>query len=262
MTVYLHELKRGRSTTLIWSAVIAFLLAVSILIFPMMLDSIDELNQALQSMGDFASAFGIGKLGISDFIGYYSLECGEMLGIGGAIFAALCGISILSREENEHTAEFLLTHPISRTRIAGEKLLSVLTHITALNMICSVVTFFCILIIGQHPSFRIMALIMLSYYLLHIEIAAISFGISAFLKGRGTGIGIGIALLFYFMSMLSNITDNMRFMQWLTPFSYANGSWIAEHQTLDFRFIAIGAAVSAAAIIAGFIKYNKKDIAA
>ncbi|MER2128192.1 ABC transporter permease subunit [Solibacillus sp.] len=37
-----------------------------------------------------------------------------MLGLGGGFFAALLGISALADEEKNRTAEFLLTHPISR----------------------------------------------------------------------------------------------------------------------------------------------------
>ena len=36
MTVFLHELKQNRLSVMIWSAVIAFMLGVSILIYPEM----------------------------------------------------------------------------------------------------------------------------------------------------------------------------------------------------------------------------------
>jgi Putative exporter of polyketide antibiotics len=262
MTIFLHELKRSRLSILIWSAVIASMLAISIFVYPLLQQSMEELNQALMSMGDFASAFGVGELGFTDYVGYFSLECGEVLGIGGAIFAALCAISMLSKEENDHTAEFLLTHPVSRTKIAAEKLLAVYAQITLLNAVCWIITLVCTLLIGQHPSFKTMALILISLYLLQLEIASLSFGISAFLKGRGTGIGIGLALLFYFLNLIANITEGTKFLRWFTPFAYTNGSWIAEHQTLEYRYLIIGVLLSAAALIAGFLKYRKKDIAA
>ena len=36
MTLYLHELKRGRLPLIIWSAVISFLIGVCVLIYPEM----------------------------------------------------------------------------------------------------------------------------------------------------------------------------------------------------------------------------------
>lgn len=68
-------------------------------------------------------------------IGFYAVECGNVLGLGGAFFAALCAVGILSKEEKDKTAEFLLTHPVSRKRVVTEKLIAVLIQITAMNII-------------------------------------------------------------------------------------------------------------------------------
>ena len=68
-------------------------------------------------------------------IGFSAVECGNVLGLGGAFFAALCAVGILSKEEKDKTAEFLLTHPVSRKRVVTEKLIAVLIQITAMNII-------------------------------------------------------------------------------------------------------------------------------
>ena len=68
-------------------------------------------------------------------IGFYAVECGNVLGLGGAFFAALCAVGILSKEDKDKTAEFLLTHPVSRKRVVTEKLIAVLIQITAMNII-------------------------------------------------------------------------------------------------------------------------------
>ena len=62
------------------------------------------------------------RLNFGTLIGFYAIECGNVLGLGGAFYAALCAAAILSKEEKERTAEFLLTHPVSRIRIITEKL--------------------------------------------------------------------------------------------------------------------------------------------
>jgi hypothetical protein len=49
-------------------------------------------------------------------------------------------------------------------------------------------------------------------------------------------------------------------MKYLTPFSYTDGSYIIEHTSLDWKYIGIGAAVSAASIAAAYRVYTKKDI--
>lgn len=66
----------------------------------------DEIGAVFAQMGGFSQAFGMDRLNFGEFLGFFSIECGNMLGLGGAFFAALCGISALSKEEREHTAEF------------------------------------------------------------------------------------------------------------------------------------------------------------
>ena len=261
MSIYLHELKRSKLSLLIWSAVIAFMLAVSILLYPLMKQSMEQLNEAFMGMGDFSTALGVGELGIADFLGYFALECGDVLGLGGAIFAALTGIAALSREESDHTAEFLLSHPVKRTHIVFEKLLAVYTQILIFNIASLILTVACTAAIGEKPDYGKLMLVMLAYLLMHLEIASICFGLSAFMKGRGFGIGIGLALLLYFVFIISNITEKTEFLHWLTPFSYTNGSDIIKNGALELKYLAVGLAASAAAVICAFIKYSRKDIA-
>ena len=114
MTILKHEMRQGRNTLLIWTAAIGFLLAVCIFLFPEMESEMDEVSDAFSSMGSFSQAFGMDQVSFGTLLGFYSIECGNILGLGGALFAALCAVSMLSKEEKDHTGEFLLTHPVTR----------------------------------------------------------------------------------------------------------------------------------------------------
>ena len=116
MTIIRHELKQGRMTFIIWTCVIAFMLAVCILIYPEMGTQMEDVGSMFSEMGSFSAAFGMDRLNFGEFLGFFGVECGNILGLGGAFFAALSGISILAKEEKEQTAEFLLTHPVSRRK--------------------------------------------------------------------------------------------------------------------------------------------------
>ena len=125
MTITRHELRQGRNAFLVWTFFIAFLLAICIIIFPEMKGEMAGVSKIFSAMGAFTAAFGMDRLDFGSLIGYYSIECGNVLGICGALYAALCAVDILSKEERGKTAEFLLTHPVSRARILTEKLLAV-----------------------------------------------------------------------------------------------------------------------------------------
>ena len=127
MTIFKHEIRQGRNSLIIWTSVIAFMLGVCILIYPEMSKQMDGISEAFANMGGFSAAFGMDKINFGEFIGFFGIECGNILGLGGAFFAALTGISSLSKEEREHTAEFLLTHPVSRQSVVAQKFISVIT---------------------------------------------------------------------------------------------------------------------------------------
>ena len=116
MTLIKHELKQGQATLLIWTSVIGFMLAACILIYPEMGTQMSDVGSMFAEMGSFSAAFGMDRLNFGEFMGFFGVECGNVLGLGGAFFSALLGISVLAKEEKEQTAEFLLTHPISRRK--------------------------------------------------------------------------------------------------------------------------------------------------
>ncbi len=260
MTVFFHELKRGRISLLIWSAAIAFMLAICVIIYPEMKSQMGDISAMFADMGSFSEAFGMNKINFGSFTGFFGVECGNVLGLGGAFFAAIIGISALSKEEKEHTAEFLLTHPVSRTAVIAQKLFAVFAQITILNIAVAVITAVSIVAIGEDADVKTVFLLFLSYFILQIEIAAITFGISAFIKGNGLGIGLGIAVVFYFLNIIANLTENTEFLKYLTPFGYTEGSDIISSGKIEIKYLSVGLLFTALGITAAFIKYRKKDI--
>lgn len=260
MTLFIHELKRSRVSFIVWSIVLSFMLGVCIIIYPEMASQMNEVSDVFANMGDFSAAFGMDEINFGEFIGYFGIECGNTLGMGGAIFAAITGISALAKEEKDRTAEFLLTHPISRSKIVFSKLLSVIAQVLILNTVIIAVTSTCILIIGEQTEIKTIALLFLSFLLMQLEIAIITFGLSAFLKRGGFGIGLGLAMTFYFMNIVSNLTDEIEFLKYFTPFAYADSAFIIKEQALDVKYLLVGLAFSILSIVLAFIKYNKKDI--
>ena len=149
MTLTRHELRQSKNSLMIWTVSIGCLMAVCIFLFPEIKSEMSAISAMFASMGSFSAAFGMDKVSFGTLPGFYAIECGNILGLGGSLFASLCGISILAKEEKEHTAEFLLTHPVSRGRIVTEKLIAVLLQITFLNIVVLLLSFGSIAAIGE-----------------------------------------------------------------------------------------------------------------
>lgn len=260
MTVIRHELRQSRISLIIWSVAIGFLLAVCIFMFPEMKGEMNEVSEVFSSMGSFTQAFGMDKVNFGTLLGFYAVECGNILGLGGAFFASLCAISVLSKEEKERTAEFLLTHPVSRVRVVAEKLISVILQILILNAVVYVTAVSSIALIGETVPWQEITLMHTAYLILQLELVGICFGVSAFLCRGSIGIGLGIAVIMYFLNIIANLTESAEFLKYITPFGYADGAEIVRNVSLDANMIVIGLLFAAIGISAGFIKYCRKDI--
>lgn len=260
MTILKHEIKQGRNSLIIWTAVIAFMMGLCIIIYPEMSGQMDGIGDAFANMGGFSAAFGMDKINFGEFLGFFGVECGNILGLGGAFFAALIGISALSKEESEHTAEFLMTHPVSRKNVVTQKLVSVMVQIVILNAVAIGVTALATIFIGETPDIKPLALTFAAYFIMQVETAAVCFGISAFIGRSGLGIGLGLAAAFYFLNIIANLTEKAEFLKYITPFGYTDSADIIADGRIEAKYLAVGLIVAVIGTVAAFWKYGRKDI--
>lgn len=261
MTIYIKELRQALKSLCIWTASIAFLMAVCVFMFPEMKGEMDSVSDVFANMGGFTAAFGMDKLSFGELMGFYGIECGNIIGLGGGFFAALEGVSALANEEKERTSEFLLTHPISRFSVVAQKLLAVLTQIILLNIVVAAVSLVSAAIIGEELQMKEYILLHTAYLVMQLEIACVCFGISAFIRRGSIGIGLGLALALYFMNIVCNISEKADFLRYVTPYAYAEASNIISEAKLDVKLIVIGVIIAAIGAAAAFARYTKKDIA-
>lgn len=260
MTIFKHEMRQARSSLIVWSAVIAFVLGVCVLIYPEVSKQTDGISEAFANMGGFSSAFGLDRLNFGEFLGFFGIECGNVLGLGGAFFAALAGISALSKEEREHTAEFLLTHPVSRQNVVAQKLAAVIAQIVILNAAAVGATALSTAVIGEAPDIKPLALMFAAFLIMQLETAAICFGISAFIGRGGLGLGLGLAAAFYFLNIIANLTETAKLLKYITPFGYTDSADIIADGRIEIKYLAVGVGLAVIGTGAAFWKYKRKDI--
>lgn len=261
MTIYIKELKQSLKSFSIWTAAIAFMMLVCIFMFPEMKNEMDSVSDVFANMGGFTAAFGMDKLSFGELMGFYGIECGNVLGIGGGFFAALAGVSALANEEKERTAEFLLTHPVSRISVVTQKLFAVITQIVAMNVIVVATSLACAAAIDEQFQMKEFLLLHIAYLIMQLEITCICFCISAFIRRGSIGIGLGLALGLYFINIVCNISEQAEFLKYITPYAYSDASNIISESKLEVNLIIIGAAIAVVGIVVAYIKYTEKDIA-
>jgi ABC-2 type transport system permease protein len=208
------------------------------------------------------TAFGLGALDMNTAIGYFATRVQMMVIILGSLFSALLGAGILAKEEGEGTAEFLLTKPVSRAWVVGQKQLAVWLGVTLHFALVALASWVSLLgFAGEMPG-EIWLLLLAAY------VVALCFGglgvlmSSVSRKARGAlPIALGAVLGSYFLGTLSGISPDTRWLRWLSPFQYVDAvSLVKDGLSLGKVAVLLGVALLAAGL--AFPLYQRKDVAA
>ncbi|WFR57980.1 ABC transporter permease subunit [Anaerocolumna sp. AGMB13025] len=263
MTVLVHELKMNLKNFLIWFLSIAALCGGCIFLFPVVKDSMKEMSDSYANMGGFSAAFGLDKLSLATIEGFFATEIGTMYALGAAMYAALLGIGMFSKEEVWHTSEFLHTLPLGRNSIITSKLGAGVILLTFFDLLNFLIFLFSFIGIGEKVDIKPIAVYMLVQYIMHLEVAVICFAISALSKRNQSGAGLGLVLILYMLDLISRITDKMEKLKYATPFYYSNSSDIIGNAgEVNGSLLLIAGLMITLCIAAVYTVYGRRDLAA
>ena len=169
---------------------------------------------------------------------------------------------MLSKEEDGHTSEFLFTLPVSRGKVITSKLIAVITNVIIFNVISVGAYTLGIVILGEDIDFDRFFLYHGMQLLMHLEIAGICFGLSAFMKKNKLGLGLGIVMIFYAYDLMSRVIPDLSDYKILSPFSYSNAADIFSTGQVEVPALVLGIVVMTVCVIAAYIRYGKRALAA
>lgn len=261
-TLYKHELKTYIKSLCIWVMCVGGMGFACIMLFSDLQESMKGMAESFSSMGAFSDAFGMSQLSIATLSGFYATEVGTIHSLGGAMFAAILSTSMLSKEEDGHTSEFLFALPISRFEAINAKWLAISSHIFLFNLLCVLFYLLGIGILGEEMAMREFGIYHLFQFLMQLEIAAICYALSAIMKKNRLGIGLGIVLFLYAYDLITRIIPNLLDYKIISPFSFANAADIFSTGKSDSLAIMTGIIILSASICTANVLYSKRDLAA
>lgn len=260
--VYRHEVKAYIKSLLIWAVCVGGIGFACIVLFSSMKESIEGMAESFSSMGAFADAFGMSQLSIATLTGFYATEVGTVHALGGAMFAAIISTGMLSKEEDGHTSEYLFSLPIARYKVLAAKWCAILTQIIFFNVFCVGLYLAGITALGEEMARREFFLYHAMQFLMQVEIAAISFALSAMMRKNKIGVGLGVVLLLYACDMIARVIPDLSKYKAVSPFSYANAADILSTGEVEAAATGIGAVILILSICMAFVVYSKRDLAA
>ncbi len=259
--VFTRELKLNLSQFLIWTLAVGLLGLSCILMYTSMEGEVMEMADSFSNMGAFSDAFGMSTLSIATMKGFFSTEVGTVHGLGSAMFAAMISIGILSKEEERHSGEFLLSLPISRGKVVAAKGLCVLVMLVCFTLVCGLLYELGFVMLDESVPTAEFITFMSCQFLMNLELAAICFCISALSTRIRTGLGLGVALAVYVYDLMGRVNPDLKDYLFLGPYSYANASEIFAGTWEPAKGIILGCLVTILCVVGAFWGYGRRDLA-
>lgn len=260
------EFKRNFKSLLMWCGIVGGLAGLMLLMYPAFKDAFSQLEELLSVYPEaFLEAFGMGEGGLdmSEIYGWFGVEGYLFTMLIGGSYAGILGGSILSKEEDDKTIEFLLSKPISRDRIVFGKAIVVFINLAILNTFVSIILIAAFSIFGEF-KFAVWALYSFAPLLAQCIFASISFLVSIFVtKSRQViSISLGVVIGMYVVDLISKLTDQAENLKYITPYEYVNAVTIVNEQKIEPLYLLISVIVITVTMIASWQLYIRKDITA
>lgn len=263
MNIFNHEFKSYSKSVGIWSGSIFLIILVYLSAMSSISVDIQTFNDILASFPEeFLIAFGMTELDLSSIVGMYGLVflfCQICL----AIQAANYGFSLISIEERELTADFLLAKPIGREKILTAKLLAAIASLTITNLTVWVSSFLIINLNNDGQSYETKPVILLLLSIVVFQLFFLSVGvlISLLMKRVRSVTPLSMALAFgmYVLSAFGGMLGEDT-IELISPFKHFEPNYIIKNVAYDTPLVLISVITILIAIPASYLLFSKRNI--
>lgn len=262
MNIYFQEFKSGLKTLIVWALVVSGITALMLSFYPLIKNDAETFMGMMENFPPaLRAAFGIVTDSFTSTLGFYGFAL-TYAHLFAAIQAMNLGVGILSKEERERTADFLLTKPVSRTKILTSKLLYSLTAFLITLTTFWVVTF-AMISSFSNGDFDMASFSLINISLLFLQLIFFTIGlvISVFSRKIKSVLSVSLGLVFGFFAIsafaVTSTDDKLRFF---SPFQYFKTEYIVKNGNYEVPYAVLGAVIVVVGIALTFIIYKRRDI--
>lgn len=261
--IFRHEFRTRLKSVLIWSLAIASLTLFYFSFFSVFADQAALMNEMLSRFPpEMRAAFGMDKMDLSTVLGFYSFIF-LFVQLCLAIQASNYGFGLVSIEESELTADFLLSKPVSRPQVLTSKLLAALTSLTITNLVVWVSSFAAISLFRDGRQYEPRTLLLLLLIIVIFQLFFLSVGLVISLLVRRvrsvTPYALGLSFGAYVLSAFSGIFGEVT-LELITPFKHIDAAYIVQNGAYDTPLLLLNVAVALVSLAASYWLYIRRDI--
>jgi ABC-2 type transport system permease protein len=223
----------------------------------------DELSRIMSSMPEgMTKAMGIDEQSFNSILGMYNSYYGVYIIVLLSIYTASTGATIVSKEEKNKTAEFLMTKPISRKNIFNTKLFVLFTLTFAAFFVQTLTAFVLIIIFGDHVKWSVFITMHTHGLILILFFTCVGVFSSMLVKSKWNFMGMMVGIVFgsYFLNAIAIAADSISWMAYVSPFHYLTFSVSDPHYSINIVTIGVVLSVSILLLFISYRLYDQKDI--
>ena len=257
-----YELRANAKGLVIWCVCIAVVVSMASVEFYSFREEAN-IGQMLESFPEgLKKALSIDAIRFDLAEGFLSYV-GQYLLMMAAIYAALAGVKILSKEISKKTAETVFTLPITRRRIALIKLIAALIRCFVLTAVICLVTLAVFSRANTDRSFlnRVLLFGCITFFMqLLFALAGLLVSVLSKRHKRTGTLMASITIVVYMLTFIAKLSERTEFLKYFTPFEYFPTVAVMHgHEIELFGFIAVPVLIAVFFSIS-FLLVEKKDI--
>jgi len=261
--IFLHELSLHLRSVVTWSVSIAALIGVFGSLYSGFAADAELLNQMMDKFPpQLLAAFGMSGVDLSTIPGYFGLIF-LFVQICLAIQAANYGFSLVSIEEREWTADFLLAKPVGRPQILTSKLLAALCALAITDVVLWISTFGFIQVFKGDRTYDAgpIVLLLIGCAIFQLFFLTVGLVVSLLVKRirNVTPYGMGLAFGMYLLAAFGDMFGESA-LEKITPFKHFDASYILQNGAFDLPLVLISVAVIVISTVGSYLRYAKRDI--
>lgn len=263
MNILIREMKSNRRSLIFWSLGFLLMVAGGMGKYSAFEASNMSINDVvLQMPKAMRVMLGFGSFDLAKVSGFYGMLFYYLI-IMATIHAVMLGTNIISKEENDKTSEFLLVKPISRSKIIILKIIAGLVNVVVLNLVTLIASVYMVNFYSKNENiFSKILLLMIALFILQIMYFLIGTTIAAIIKNskKASSFAMSIMLFTFILSEIINLTTNLDYLKYFTPFKYFQADEILSGNGFDLTSLALSSLIILIMIYLTFSFYKKRDM--
>lgn len=264
MNIFKHELMMKKQSILIWSLSLSAFMIFYMAFFPALAKDAVSFDAIMNSFPEeMLQALGIKEgLSMASLMGYFTLTFG-MIQLAIAIQSANYGFSILSEEERELTADFLLSKPVSRSTIYFSKFFAAFLSLFVSAIVVGISSLIALRLFNGDESYMLTHVLKLILTVPFFQLLFLSVGMFIsllFKKIRSVlSLSMGLAIGLYVINSVRGIIDN-DLLGYISPYYYFEPGVILIDGTYDLKLFGLAIGIIIVSLVGSYLLYNKRDI--